>query len=149
MNPIPASPAHAAVLAALHALAFPPSERWDAAAFAAQLGLPGVFGLLLPEAGILLARVAADEAEILTVGIVLPARRAGHGAALLRAAETQAARAGARKMFLEVAARNVAARAMYKSAGYATVGYRPRYYADGADAVAMAKDLTPAEATGW
>lgn len=149
MSPVPASPAYAAVLAALHALAFPPAERWGAASFAAQLALPGAFGLLLPDAGLVLARVAADEAEILTIGIVPPARRAGHGAALLRAAETQAAGAGARKMLLEVAADNTAARAMYRSAGYETVGRRARYYAHGADALVLAKDLSPGAATGW
>ena len=149
MNAVAASPAHAAVLAALHALAFPPSERWDAAAFASQLALPGVFGLLLPEAGLVLARVAADEAEILTLGIVPPARRAGHGSALLRVAEMRAAGAGARKMFLEVAADNVAAWAMYKAAGYETVGRRARYYSDGADALVLAKSLSPGAATGW
>jgi ribosomal-protein-alanine N-acetyltransferase len=137
------------VLAALHALAFPPAERWGPAAFAAQLALPGVFGLLLPDAGLVLARVAADEAEILTLGIVPPARRAGHGAGLLCAAETRAAGAGARTMFLDVAADNIAARALYEAAGYETVGRRTRYYADGADALVLAKDLSPGAATRW
>jgi ribosomal-protein-alanine N-acetyltransferase len=108
-----------------------------------------VFGLVLPDAGLLLARVAADEAEILTLGIVPPARRAGYGGALLRAAEVEAARVGARKMFLEVAADNVAARAMYRSAGYETVGRRDRYYPDGADALVLAKSLSPGAATSW
>jgi GNAT superfamily N-acetyltransferase len=93
--PLPASVAHAAVLAELHALAFPPEERWSAGAFATQLALPGVFGLVLPDAGLILARVAADEAEILTIGVVPAARRAGYGAALLRAAEARAVADGA------------------------------------------------------
>jgi ribosomal-protein-alanine N-acetyltransferase len=147
MSPIAASPAHAAVMGALHALAFPPDERWDAGAFAMQLGLPGVFGLILPDAGFVLARVAADEAEILTIGIVPAMRGNGHGAMLLRAAEGQAAAAGAQKMFLEVSFKNLAARAMYRAAGYETVGRRARYYPDGSDALMLGKRLSPAAAT--
>ncbi len=147
MIPVPTSQAHAAVLAALHALAFPPAEHWGAEAFAVQLGLPGIFGLILPGAGLVLARVAADEAEILTIGVVPAARGAGHGRTLLRAAEARAAEAGGRRLFLEVAAENVVARAMYKSAGYETVGHRPRYYQDGSDALVLAKTLSPVAAT--
>ncbi len=147
MSPVAASPAHAAVLAALHALAFGPAERWGAEAFATQLGLPGVFGLILPNAGLALARVAADEAEILTIGVVPAARRAGRGGALLRAAEARAAAAGARGMFLEVASDNEAARALYARAGYATVGRRPRYYPNGSDALVLARPLIPGATT--
>jgi ribosomal-protein-alanine N-acetyltransferase len=146
--PLPASVAHAAVLAELHALAFPPEERWSAGAFATQLALPGVFGLVLPDAGLILARVAADEAEILTIGVVPAARRAGYGAALLRAAEARAVADGARRMFLEVSLRNHAARALYMAAGYSEVGRRPRYYADLSDALVLARPLIPGAATG-
>jgi ribosomal-protein-alanine N-acetyltransferase len=145
--PLPASVAHAAVLAALHALAFPPPEQWRADDFAAQLAQPGVFGLMLPGAGIVLARVAADEAEILTIGVVPGARRAGCGAALLHAAEWRAVAAGAVKMFLEVAPDNQAACALYARAGYRAIGRRNRYYPDGSDALVLARPLTPAATT--
>jgi ribosomal-protein-alanine N-acetyltransferase len=145
--PLPASPLHAFALARLHALVFPPAESWSAALFASQLAVPGVFGLLLPEAGLVLARAAADEAEIMTLAVIPAARRAGLGAALLRAAEARAAAAGARSMFLEVAPGNAAARALYASAGYAEVGRRPRYYPDGSDALLLARALSPAAAT--
>ena len=140
-TPVRATPQHAAALAALHALAFAPAERWDAAAFAVQLALPGVVGFVLADAGFVLARVAADEAEILTLAVVPAARRAGLGAALLRAAETAAHAAGGTKMFLEVAPGNTAARALYGAAGYAEAGRRRRYYADGADALVLARPL--------
>jgi ribosomal-protein-alanine N-acetyltransferase len=146
--PLPASPWHADALAALHALAFAAGERWDAAAFVSQLALQGVFGFVSPAAGMVLARVTADEAEILTIAVVPAARRAGRGRALLRAAEAEAAARGACNMFLEVAPCNVAARGLYEAAGYAAVGRRPNYYADGSDALVLARALSPAAATG-
>ena len=63
-----AGPAHPFVLAAIHEAAFPPGEAWSVTMFAAQLGLPGVFGLLDEAGGMVLVRAAADEAEILTLG---------------------------------------------------------------------------------
>ncbi len=147
-RPIPAAPPDAEAMAALHALAFPPPERWDAATFANQLALPSVFGFVCPEAGFVLARVAADEAEILTLAVIPAARRGGRGHALLRAAEHKAAASGARKMFLEVAPANLAARALYSSAGYAEVGRRKNYYRDGSDALLLACPLSPGAATG-
>jgi len=95
-----------------------------------------------------LARVAGDEAEILTICVVPAARRTGHGGALLAAAEARAAADGAAKMFLEVAADNVAALSMYRSAGYETVGRRARYYPNGSDALVMARCLKPGATTG-
>jgi ribosomal-protein-alanine N-acetyltransferase len=144
--PARATPAHAAALAALHAAAFPPPERWTADAFATQLSCVGVFGFV-SDAGMVLARAIMDEAEILTLAVLPGARRAGHGLALLRAAETRAAADGAGTMFLEVAHNNVAARALYASAGYAEVGRRPRYYPDGSDALVLARPLSPAATT--
>ena len=141
-----ATPAHAASIAALHAAAFPPPERWTADAFATQLSLPGVFGFV-SDTGMVLARAVADEAEILTIAVLPVARRGGIGRALLRAAEARAAAGGARTMFLEVAPGNGAARALYASAGYAEVGRRPRYYPDGSDALVLARPLSPAAAT--
>jgi [ribosomal protein S18]-alanine N-acetyltransferase len=142
-----AGPGHAAAMAALHAAAFPPAERWDAHAFATQLALPGGFGFLAGDQGMVLARHAADEAEILTIAVVPAARRAGLGARLLRAAEAYAISQGARKMFLEVAPDNLPAAELYGAAGYLEVGRRRRYYPDGSDALVLARRLTPGAAT--
>lgn len=127
----------APALAALHAAAFPPGEQWDAEAIRVLLGLPGGFGLLRPGAGFVLARVAADEAEILTLAVVPAARRQGHGGALLAGAMAAAAARGAAAMFLEVAEPNAAARALYAAAGFTEAGRRRRYYPDGADALVL------------
>jgi ribosomal-protein-alanine N-acetyltransferase len=133
----------APALAALHHAAFPPAERWGPDAIRLLLEMPGAFGLHLPGQGFVLARVAADEAEILTLAVAPVARRAGHGAALLAAAMMQAALRGAATMILEVSARNGAARALYDAAGFAEAGRRARYYADGADALVLRRALSP------
>jgi ribosomal-protein-alanine N-acetyltransferase len=139
-----ATAAEAAGLAALHAAAFPPAERWGAEAIALMLDLPGAFGLHCPGAGFVLARVAADEAEILTLAVAPAARRQGHGGALLAAAMAQAAARGAAAMFLEVAEANGPARALYAAAGFAEAGRRRAYYPDGGDALVLRRDLNPA-----
>jgi [ribosomal protein S18]-alanine N-acetyltransferase len=143
---IQARPAHAVALAAIHATAFAGEEAWDAAAFARQLALPGVFGLLHPESGLVLARLAADRAEILTLAVAPPARRRGIGTALLRGAAAEAAARGGTRLFLEVSARNTAARALYEGAGFRQVGRRRSYYTDGSDALVLALPLSPAAA---
>jgi len=139
---------HAEAMAAVHATAVPDGEAWDAAAIAGQLALPGTFGLVDPEGGMVLARVAADEAEILALAVIPRARRQGRAAALLAAAEEQAAAGGARTMYLEVADHNGAARALYARAGYVPAGRRRGYYRDGSDALVLRKPLSPAAATG-
>ena len=126
---IRASPAHAEAMALLHAAAFPVPERWSAAAFATQLALPGVFGLLDERGGFALARVIADEAELLTIAVHPEARRLGLGRALLKAVLAEAARCGAETVFLEVAKANAPARALYAGLAFAPVGHRSGYYA--------------------
>jgi len=106
-----------------------------------------VFGLIDPEGGMVLARVAADQAEILALAVIPAVRRQGRGAALLAAAEARAAAAGAAAMFLEVAEPNAPARSLYARAGYAPAGRRRAYYPDGADALVLRKSLSPAAAT--
>lgn len=153
---VPAGLAHAALLAALHEAAFPPAEAWSEAALATLLASPGSLGFLAlrpgaqagaPDpAGFVLARVAADEAEILTIAVLPGARRQGHGRALLAAAAQGARVAGARRLFLEVATDNPAAAALYRQAGLVEVGRRRGYYdrpgAAPVDALILAGDLS-------
>lgn len=116
-------------LARLHAMAFAGMDRpWEPSEFASLLSLPRT--LLLGDArAVLLARVSADEAEVLTLATDPAHRRRGLAAALLRDFEAQARDRGAARAFLEVAEDNAPARALYESQGYAGVGRRPRYYA--------------------
>lgn len=114
---------------------------------ALQLGLPGSFGLVCPDgAGLALARVAADEAEILTLAVLPEARRRGVGGALLASVAAGAAARGARALFLEVAVGNAPARALYAAAGFVAVGRRRGYYPGGEDALVLRQALP---GPGW
>jgi ribosomal-protein-alanine N-acetyltransferase len=137
----PATLAHAVILAAIHASAFPPAEAWGADAILPQLALAGVFGLLDWRGGMLLARVAAEDAEVLTLAVEPGARRQGIARTLLLAAITEARARGATALFLEVATTNVAARELYRQAGLSEVAKRRRYYADGSDAIVLRMKL--------
>lgn len=136
---ISATPAHGPVMAAIHTASFPPGARWGASAMTLQLMLPGTFGFLEPD-GFVLARVAADEAEILTLAVIPTARRTGLASRLLRAALVRAASEGALRMLLEVAEDNVAGRALYARMGFEQVGRRRGYYGAGTDALVLRWD---------
>jgi ribosomal-protein-alanine N-acetyltransferase len=84
-----------------------------------------------------LARVAGDEAEILTLAVVPTLRRRGIGRCLLGRTIEHAACLGARALFLEVAADNAAARGLYAAHGLAEIGRRTEYYPDGGDALVL------------
>ncbi|HXQ46981.1 MAG TPA: GNAT family N-acetyltransferase, partial [Caulobacteraceae bacterium] len=127
MSLIAATPADAAAMAAAHAESF--EESWSAHDIAAVLAGPGAFGFMVRAAGaavaaFALARVAADEAELLTLAVTPDARRRGAGAALVEAVAGAASAAGAGRLFLEVAADNEAALALYRGAGFTLVGQR-------------------------
>jgi ribosomal-protein-alanine N-acetyltransferase len=141
---IEAGIAHAEVMAALHGAAFP-HDPWDAASFVTLVAQPGVLALVDPRGGILLLRVAADEAEILTIGVT--AKRRGIGRALMQTALARAAAMGAAAMHLEVAADNAAALALYRSLAFRTAGRRRAYYPNGQDALILTHDIGPTAST--
>ncbi|MDR3538908.1 MAG: GNAT family N-acetyltransferase [Acetobacteraceae bacterium] len=136
-----ASIVDAALLTAIHRAAFGPAEAWSVDAIGMQLLSPGGFALVHAADGMIMARVAADEAEILTLAVVPQARREGVGRALLAAAMAGLGQAGAVSLFLEVGVRNHAARALYAATGFVPVGTRRRYYEDGSDAQVMRASL--------
>lgn len=146
-----AGPAAAELLAVLHAAAFPPADRWGAQAIGLLLALPGHFALLAEEAGVPLGfamgRVAAEEAEVLTLAVAPAHRRAGTGRMLMRALMAEASARGATALFLEVSEGNAAARALYEHLGAVAAGRRRRYYPDGSDALVLRAALTPRAAT--
>ncbi|MEM9045550.1 MAG: GNAT family N-acetyltransferase [Pseudomonadota bacterium] len=94
---------------------------------------------------LIVLRIALDEAEILNLGVVPPARRRGIATRMLARAEKEAGLLGVRQIFLEVARDNEAAKALYARAGYSEVGIRKEYYLrpDGTrmDALVLRKDL--------
>ncbi len=131
-------PSHGAVLEAFHAACFAPGARWSAASFATLLALPGYVGLLNPAAGFVLGRVAADEAELLTLAVLPDRRREGIGRALLRGWLRIAVAQGATTLFLEVEDGNASALALYVAEGLCQTGRRRAYYPSGADALLYA-----------
>lgn len=99
----------------------------------------GPAGELLGWAGI---RILDAEAEILTVGVVPAARRAGVARRMLDVLLAEAFRRAATEVFLEVRVDNAAARALYLREGFEEVGIRRGYYDAGrVDAVTMHKGL--------
>jgi ribosomal-protein-alanine N-acetyltransferase len=147
--------ADAGWVAALHRAAFP-GAGWPAEDFATLLGLPGYYGLAalgaapLPAevpAGFVLALLAAEDCEVITLAVRPESRRAGVARALLSAALDRAAAAGATAAHLEVGRGNAAAVALYRSAGFAAVGCRRGYYDEGGrgeDAIRMTLPLAGA-----
>ncbi len=131
----------AALLAAIHAAAFPPAEAWSAEAIASLLATPGCFALAEAD-GFVLARVAADEAEILTLAVRPAARRRGLAARLVARAATAAAALGARVLWLEVAEGNAPALGLYRALGFVEAGRRRGYYAGGTDALVLRLSLS-------
>ncbi len=143
MELVPAAQVHGPLLASLHRICF--AQPWDAAAMADLLACPGTGGVIASgrdgPAGLVLWRVAADEAEILTLAVLPPWRRAGLGRRLLAAAAAAVRAAGAATLFLEVACGNTAGQALYRAAGFREVGRRKGYYDGGGDALVMRLDL--------
>lgn len=134
-----------AELAALHRRSFRTPPPWSEADFATFTADPLAFLLVEGDAGFLLGRAVAGEAELLTLAVAPESRRLGLGARLVARFLYQARLRGAARAFLEVSAENPAAIALYESAGFAAAGRRRGYYAtpEGGriDAVVMARDL--------
>jgi len=138
-----ARPSDAAAIAALHKASF--QRGW---------GEDEVYRLLVEAnviahramsgrtmVGFILSRLAAGEAEILSIAIA-PARRGrGYARPLLDLHLRRLAGLGVRSVFLEVDEHNAAARALYRRAGFYDVGRRQSYYRTGASALVLRRDL--------
>jgi len=138
-----ASPRDATAIAALHAASF--RRGW---------GEDEVYRLLVDKAvvthcaiirhrlvGFIMSRLAADEAEILSVAIA-PARRGrGLSRPLLDFHLRTLAGRAVRSVFLEVDEHNAPARRLYARAGFREVGRRKGYYESGATALVLRRDL--------
>lgn len=146
-----ATPAHAALLAALHARAY--AVPWSARDFAELMAAPGVAALLAVAetaredvpVGFVLMREAAGEAEILALCVIPEARGQGIGRQLVEGALSALRARGATAVFLEVGAGNRAARRLYARAGFVEAGARRGYYRSPAgeseDAVVLRRAL--------
>lgn len=145
-----AGPEQSAEIARLHSALFSPGwseesvrtllDHPASTAFVASLGGPPK-----ETVGFVLAQLAADEAEILTIGVAAPWQRKGIGRRLVDGVARAAQRAEAKKLYLEVAADNDAALELYSRAGFLGTGLRRGYYArpegPAVDAVTLALKL--------
>jgi ribosomal-protein-alanine N-acetyltransferase len=96
------------------------------------MAMPGAVSYIASDggepAGFLIARRAADEAEIITLGTLHALRRRGVARHLIgRLAEALAA-SGVRSLLIEAAVGNAAALKLYQAFGFARAGTRPGYY---------------------
>jgi ribosomal-protein-alanine N-acetyltransferase len=120
-----------ALLASLHARCF--TEPWNAAEFQALLVSGNTVAQIACDGGeqpcgFVLFRIAADEAEILTIGVAPERRRAGIGRQLMLCVAATGFAQGARTLFLEVDDGNAPALSLYRQLGFEEVGRRRGYY---------------------
>ena len=139
-------------MADLHAGAF--ARPWSDKEFEALLVQDTVFGYAVrpvaakgkpPIQGFVLARLAAGEAEILTIVVTRANRRGGLGRMLMDAVMRHLYAERAEALFLEVDESNAAAIGLYRRLGFRDVGRRDGYYSakDGrkSSALVMRSDL--------
>jgi ribosomal-protein-alanine N-acetyltransferase len=96
--------------------------------------------------GFSVSRMAADEAEILSIAVAESHRGRGLSNNLLLTHLGHLAGRGIRTVFLEVEENNQPARRLYERAGFSVVGRRERYYrqsgSEALDALLMRRDLS-------
>ena len=127
-----AAPERAEEIAALHAKLFDPP--WDTNAIRGLLEHPAATSLIAvagsPKSviGFVIGQLAADEAEILSIGVSPNWQRAGVAGGLIEGLSRAARRGDAKRIFLEVAVDNDAALALDRKLGFVELGRRKRYY---------------------
>ena len=136
-----ADPADLPGIASLAAASLP--QPWPARFFEEELRLAEARLWVAKERarsiGFLVARRVVDEVHVLSVAVDPAQRRRGVARALMDALLRDETASGARSALLEVRVSNLAARAFYARTGFVAVGRRPRYYANGEDALLMTR----------
>jgi ribosomal-protein-alanine N-acetyltransferase len=134
-----ATPRDARALAALHGASF--HRGWSDGEFEQLLMERNVIAhratVGRKVVGFILSRLAADEAEILSVAVANSQRGKGLARQLLDLNLRRLAGLGTHAVFLEVDEGNVPARRLYQRAGFRDVGRREGYYPAGKGAAAL------------
>jgi [ribosomal protein S18]-alanine N-acetyltransferase len=138
----------AARLAQLHRASF--HRGWGESEFETMLGERNTLVHRLRTGrkivGFAVSRIAADEAEILSIAVDPAYRGRGLSRVLLLTHLGHLAGHGVRTVFLEVEENNQPARRLYTNAGFGVVGRRERYYRQAGgeelNAVLMRRDLS-------
>jgi ribosomal-protein-alanine N-acetyltransferase len=144
----PAALRDAARLAQLHGASF--HRGWGEAEFETMLSERNTLVHRLKQGrkiiGFAVSRMAADEAEILSIAVADDQRGRGLSHNLLLTHLGHLAGRGVRTIFLEVEENNQPARRLYERAGFAVVGRRERYYREAngeqLNALLMRRDLS-------
>ena len=96
-------------------------------------------------AGYVVAHCAADEGEILNLGVAAAHRRQGIARALVERVLEALAGRGVRTVYLEVRTSNASARRLYESLGFSEVARRARYYRRPVEDAVVLRAAIPAE----
>jgi len=128
-------PNEADSLVDIHAGAF--VRGWSAEDLAALMAGPNVFALAVRResvfgvrrlVGFVTIRIAADEAEVLTIAVNRASRGKGFGRLLMEEAMRRLYRESVSTCFLEVDSGNERAVGLYRTIGFEEVGKRKEYY---------------------
>jgi len=144
----PAGPRDAHRLAQLHGASF--HRGWGEGEFDQMLSerntLVHRLRLKGRTIGFSVSRLAADEAELLSIAVDEKYRGRGLSRDLLQTHLGHLAGRGIRTVFLEVEENNQPARRLYQRAGFEPVGRRERYYSDSSgqdlNALVLKRDLS-------
>jgi ribosomal protein S18 acetylase RimI-like enzyme len=143
------NPGDASTIATLESLAF--DDPWSERQVADSLSDPAALSWIAEHAGeavgFALFRRAADEIELLRIGVDPAWRRAGIGGELVARGLAAGIDEGAAICHLEVRADNRSAERLYLRLGFALAGRRLGYYGDGVDALLFQRAL-PARPAG-
>lgn len=144
-----AGPDRAAEVASLHAQLFNPA--WSEDSIRTSLDHPASTAFIAFDGrtrqavGFVMGQLAADEAEILSIGVAPLWQRHGLGRRMIEGLARAIERAEAKRLFLDVAADNDAAMGLYLGLGFTATGLRRGYYqrADGppVDALTLALNV--------
>ncbi len=150
-----ADPDRASEIADMHAMIF--DKPWDVESMRNLLAHPGAMSLIAKvrmdderegsalKAGFVLAQLTADEAEILSIGVLDEYQGRGLGKIMMQGLLRAAKIAQAEKLFLEVAEDNRAARRLYNGFQFKKVGERQDYYSrsngEKVDALVLSRTL--------
>ena len=144
----PATMRDARALARLHSASF--HRGWGETEFEQMLGERNTLVHRLRQGraviGFAVSRMAADEAEILSIALAPAHRGSGLSRALFLTHLGHLAGRGIRTVFLEVEENNQPARRLYERAGFVAAGRRERYYKEAGgqelNALVMRRDLS-------
>jgi ribosomal-protein-alanine N-acetyltransferase len=144
----PATMRDARALARLHGASF--HRGWGETEFEQMLGERNTIVHRLRQGraviGFAVSRMAADEAEILSIALAPTHRGRGLSRELFLTHLGHLAGRGIRTVFLEVEENNQPARRLYERAGFVVAGRRERYYKEAGgqelNALVMRRDLS-------